>query len=367
MAEQQVLFEEIPSESGKKIGRATLNAPRSLNSLSLEMINTLHDKLMDWEEDHSIACVWLEGAGDRAFCAGGDVVEMYNSMQPPGERNPFTEKYFAAEYRLDYLIHVYEKPLICWGNGVAMGGGMGLLQGASRRVVTEHSKLAMPEITIGLYPDVGGSWFLNRTPGYTGLFVGLTGVHLNAADALFMNLADVYIHAERREQVLEALAQLSLTGRERTDEILIHRLLREESPKERPKSEVREHLDLINSVCDHPTLMEIAEDLQRHSDHDKWFHRAVSNFQRGCPITACLVQEQLVEGKYMSLADIFRMEWIISCQCAMHPDFREGVRALLVDKDNQPKWSHRHVDEVSGDLITEFFTSPVDDHPLADL
>src|SRR5690606_37270409 len=119
--------------------------------------------------------------------------------------------YFAAEYRLDHLLHVYEKPVICWGHGVVMGGGMGLMQGASQRVVTEKSKLAMPEITIGLYPDVGGSWFLNRAPGKTGLFAGLTGVHLNAADALFMGLADVFIHADRREAVLDSLTLLSLS------------------------------------------------------------------------------------------------------------------------------------------------------------
>lgn len=365
--EDQVLFEEIPCESGKKIGRITLNAPRSLNSLALSMIQRTYEQLLDWEEDESIACIWLEGAGEKAFCAGGDIVEMYNSMTPLGERNPFTEEYFASEYRLDYLIHVYEKPVIVWGHGVVMGGGMGLMQGADHRIVTEKSKLAMPEITIGLYADVGASWFLNRTPGKTGLFAGLTGVHLNAGDALFMGLADVYIHAGRKEEVIEGLKGLSLTAHEHTDHVLIHRLLREEAPDEKPESPIHQHLDDINDVCDRATLEDVVEAMEHHKNDSDFMHRAVSNVERGCAQTAWLVWEELEHAKYYSLAECFRMEWCISTQCAMHADFREGVRALLVDKDGQPKFRFRHVYEVPEGYIENFFVSPAPDNPLDDL
>lgn len=363
----QMIFEEHPSESGKKVAVARLNAPRSLNSLSLDMINALYDKLIDWEHDDDIACIWLEGEGDKAFCAGGDVVQMFRSMQPLGERNLFTEDYFAAEYRLDYLIHVYEKPVICWGHGVVMGGGMGLMQGASQRVVTEKSRLGMPEITIGLYPDVGGSWFLNRTPGHSGLFAGLTGVNLTPGDALFMGLADVFIHAERKPAVFKTLCALSLTGNEDADAVMIHRLLREESPDEQPASPVREHLDLINRICDHATLEEVVEALEQAHHHDEWMRGAVSKFERGCAQTAWLVWRQLEQARYLSLAEIFRMEWCLSVQCAMHADFREGVRALLIDKDGAPDFRYKKVADVPESYIEAFFESPASANPLADL
>lgn len=362
-----VLFEERPSESGKKIGIARLNAPRSLNSLSRTMIGLLYEKLIDWEHDDAIACVWLEGEGERAFCAGGDIVEMYRSMTPVGERNPFIEDYFAAEYRLDHLLHVYEKPVICWGHGVVMGGGMGLMQGASQRVVTEKSKLAMPEITIGLYPDVGGSWFLNRTPGKTGLFAGLTGVQLNAADALFMGLADVFIHADQRDAVLNSLSLLSLSGDETLDTALVHRCLREAASPSLPASKVREHLDQINQACDQATLPEVAEAFRRLKDEDEWLHRAASTFERGCAQTAWLVWEQLHRAKHLSIAEVFRLEWCMSVQCAMHPDFREGVRALLIEKDGSPQFRYAHVNEVPREYVEGFFDSPAPTHPLADL
>ena len=362
-----VIFEELPCESGQRIGVARLNAPRSLNALSLDMITALFDQLLRWADDEQIACVWLEGEGERAFCAGGDIVQMYNSMTPVGERNPYIEDYFAAEYRLDYLIHVYQKPLICWGHGVVMGGGMGLMQGASQRVVTEKSKLAMPEITIGLYPDVGGSFFLNRAPGKTGLFAGLTGIHLNAGDALFMGLADVFIHAERKSEVLSGLQDMALSGQPATDHALVHRLLREMSPNETPVSPVREHLDSINQACDAATLPEVAEALLRLKEQDDWLHRAASTFERGCAQTAWLVWEQLRRARHLSLADVFRLEWCMSVQCAMHADFREGVRALLIEKDGAPQFRYHTTLDVPSTYIEGFFVQPAPNHPLADL
>jgi len=362
-----ILFETQPVESGKLLAIARLNSPRSLNSLSLDMIQRLHNQLCAWEDDADVACVWLEGEGEKAFCAGGDIVQMYRSMTPVGARNAFTEKYFAEEYRLDYLIHVFEKPVVCWGSGIVMGGGMGLMQGASHRIVTETSRLAMPEISIGLFPDVGGSWFLNRTPGKTGLFAGLTGMHLNAADALFMGLADACVHADRKQELLDALLQLSLTGQEEADDVLIHRMLREMTPARKPASPVRDHLDLINDVCDRATLPEVVEALEQVKGTDDWMRKAVSGFERGCAQTAWLVWEQLRHARHLSLADVFRMEWCLSTQCAMHADLREGVRALLIDKDNKPAFAFSHVSDVPHTYIDEFFQSPADHHPLADL
>src|SRR5690606_15192614 len=189
------------------IGIATLNVPRALNALSLEMIDLLKMQLDDWQQDARIAAVWLDAEGDKAFCAGGDVVRLYQSMvdTPTGERNHYAEAFFGREYQLDYLLHTYGKPVICWGHGIVMGGGLGLMSGCSHRVVTEKSRIAMPEITIGLHPDVGGSWFLSRMPGRTGLFLGLTGANINAADALYIGLADRAIGSGLKAQVFDAL------------------------------------------------------------------------------------------------------------------------------------------------------------------
>lgn len=363
-----VLFEERATASGHRIGIARLNSPRSLNSLSRTMISLLEDKLTEWEQDDGIVCVWLEGEGERAFCAGGDIVEMYRSMTPLGEANPFIEDYFASEYRLDYLLHVYEKPLICWAHGVVMGGGMGLMQGASQRVVTEKSRLAMPEITIGLYPDVGGSWFLNRTPGKTGLFAGLTGVHLNAGDALFMGLADVCIPSDQHDAVLASLAAATFDGDETQDAAVVHRCLRAAAAAApAPASPVRERFDEINQACDHATLPEVAAALLALKGDDEWFQRAASTFERGCAQTAWLVWEQLQRARYLSLAEVFRMEWCMSVQCAMHADFREGVRALLIEKDGNPAFRYTSIEDVPRAYIEGFFANPLPHHPLADL
>ncbi len=180
-----VLFEEIPTADGYVIARATLNAAKSINSLTLEIIRQLDAQLRAWADHPQVVCVFLDGAGEKGFCAGGDVRKLYDSARECGasKRNEYAETFFGEEYVLDHRIHTYPKPLIAWGNGVVMGGGVGLLAGASHRVVTETTRFAMPEITIGLFPDVGGSYFLNRMPGRSGLFLGLTGAHCNASDA----------------------------------------------------------------------------------------------------------------------------------------------------------------------------------------
>src|SRR5690625_3226254 len=190
MTELAVIFDELPTPDGGRIGIARLNSPKSLNALSLEMARQLDAKLQAWAVDSSVVAVWLEGVGDRAFCAGGDVVALYRSIVEEEERRTaagetrFDETYFTIEYQLDYRIHTYPKPILVWGNGIVMGGGMGLMVGASRRLVTETTLLAMPEVTIGLYPDIGASWFLNKMPLGIGAYLGLTGAQLNARDAL---------------------------------------------------------------------------------------------------------------------------------------------------------------------------------------
>lgn len=375
-----VLFEEKQAANGKRIGVATLNVPKALNALSLEMVVLLTEKLTIWQEDNTIACVLLQGAGDKAFCAGGDIRKLYQSiLENPQGPNAYAEEFFSTEYRLDYAIHRYSKPLICWGHGIVMGGGLGLMSGAGYRVVTETTHIAMPEIGIGLYPDVGASWFLARMPGHTGLFAGLTGCKINAADALFVGLADRFIGSDKKTTLDEALLaadwQSSSDSRHKdANHKIVSALLKELETQSSAgqaiaESKLRHYYDQINELCDFDDLAAISNAIARYNSNsnDKWFISAQKKLQAGCPVTAYLVQEQIKRAKYLSLAEVFQMEFIMSMQCCFHPDFAEGVRALLIDKDNQAQWRHESIASVPFAYVEAHFESQWPEHPLADL
>ncbi len=368
-----VLFREHPTSSGQAIGIATLNAPKSLNALSLEMIDLLSQQLAAWETDSRIVAVWLEGAGEKAFCAGGDIVKLYQSMvDHPQGPNPYAQAFFSREYRLDYSIHRYSKPILCWGHGIVMGGGLGLMAGASHRIVTEASRIAMPEISIGLFPDVGGSWFLNRMPEGCGLYLGLTGSSINATDALFVGLGDYFVPFAQKDELLSRLSAANWTTDSNRNQDLATEVLRTLTEQHRdklPEAQVEPHLPLIQRVTAASTLNETVAAILAADTSDAWISKGVNNLRRGCPVTAHLVWEQLQRGKNWSLGQVFRQELVMVVQCAHHPDFREGVRALLIDKDNQPRWTFSSVEEVPAEYVQEFFTSPwaLHEHPLLDL
>ena len=288
-------FEELTGTDGARIGIASLDAEKSLNALSLPMINALSDKLNAWAKDPQIVCVLLRGNGAKAFCAGGEVRSLVEACRAhPGEVPPLAAQFFAAEYRLDYSLHTYPKPLICWGHGYVLGGGMGLLQGASTRIVTPSSRLAMPEITIGLYPDVGASWFLARLPGKLGLFLGLTGAHMNGRDAIDLDLADRFLLDEQQPELIEGLLQLN--WQEQTDMQLnsLLKALQQEAVAQMPEAQWlprRQQIDELLDVSD-VTCAWKAISLQRDS-HDPLIARAAKTMSEGSPLTAHLVWEQI--------------------------------------------------------------------------
>ena len=369
VTEPQVLFETLPAGNGKQIGIATLNAEKSLNSLSLAMVDLLRPQLAEWEADDRIACVVLQGRGDKAFCAGGDVVQLYKSAC---EGNDYAATFFEREYRLDYQIHVYRKPLIVWATGIVMGGGLGLMSGASHRVVTESSRIAMPEITIGLYPDVGGTWFLNRAPGKTGLFVALTGVSVNAADALFTGLADRFITHAQRAAVLDALAAVSWSAQPEQRFGQVSHVLREferESANALPASPVREHFDAIRALCDGDDINEIVANILAYDGDDAWLGKAAKTLAKGCPATVHLIDQQFRRGRHLSLKEVFQLELIMSTNCMRFANFREGVRALLIDKDGQPKFEPATLGGITPEFVEAHFQPPWGEakHPLADI
>ena len=223
-----VKIEERDCPGGMKLGVITLDAPKSLHALTLEMIRAIDGALVRWADDAAVACVVLQSSTDKAFCAGGDVRSLRTAVaeQAGVVPNPQALAFFAEEYRLDHRIHTYAKPLLVWGGGIVMGGGLGLMAGASHRVVTESTRIAMPEITIGLFPDVGGSWFLGRMPGRSGLFLGLTGAPMNAADALYTGLGDYFLRQEERAMVLDALALAQWQASAQANSEQLDRLLR---------------------------------------------------------------------------------------------------------------------------------------------
>ncbi len=365
MSEQPVLFEQLPSAGGA-IGIATLNAEKSLNSLTLDMVDLLRDQLAAWEQDPNVGCVVIRGQGERAFCAGGDVVRLHQSAT---DNDGHAAIFFEREYRLDYQIHTYNKPIIVWGNGIVMGGGLGVMGGASHRIVTETTRMAMPEITIGLFPDVGGTWLLNHAPGRTGLFLALTGTSINAADALFAGLADRFISQDRYDAVLESLRQVDWSTSDAYREInSLLRKLEAESRNSLPASPLREHFDLVQELTDGDTLDDVVARITGYQGDDKWLQRAAQTLAAGCPTSIRLIDEQLGRGRQLSLREVFQMELTLACNCVRYPNFAEGVRALLIDKDKSPRFEPATLAEVTDELVEAHFIPPWSGpHPLADL
>ncbi len=385
-----VIFQEVDCDNGKKIGLITLNSPKSLNALSSDMVALLYPKLVTWQQQPDIAAVFLQGQGEKAFCAGGDIVHLYGAMKKSAmtsnastestvdELNdsskfaPEIEDYFTQEYQLDFLIHTFNKPFIVWGSGIVMGGGLGMLVGASHRVVTESSRIAMPEISIGLFPDVGASYFLNKMPSGCGLFLALTGASINAADAKYCQLADYFVEQQHKDNLLGQLKMINWgetipLNHDKTSQLLQE--FEQSSANKLPASPLREHQPLISTLLDKEELSEILAAILSVDTEDKWLTRAQKSLEKGSALSAQLAFSQLNKGKGMSLADCFRMELDLAVKCGYFGEFLEGVRALLIDKDNSPKWHYSSVEAIDTKVLNWFFESSWSKaaHPLAKL
>jgi len=371
--DDSVLFETLDCNDSRKIGICTLNRPNTLNGLSLDMTRRLDATLKAWASDEQIVAIILKGAGEKAFCAGGDLHQLYEEMKAhrgkPARENAYACSFFAEEYALDYLIHTYPKPIICWGDGIVMGGGMGLMAGASHRVVTENSKLAMPEISIGLFPDVGGSWLLAKAPGRTGVFLGLTGAHLGASDGIFAGMADHAVSRESFAQITQTLQAQPWSG-DYEDFQVVSDVLDGFALKNLTMGPLRANFDLIQQACSGFELERIATKVGSLAQHDDpWLARAGKTFLAGCPSSARLSWILWRCARQLSLADVFRMEWGVAIECAASGSFQEGIRAVLVHKDRSPKWEPQTLAQTAGQWSAPYFSVGLDDHdhPLADL
>jgi enoyl-CoA hydratase/carnithine racemase len=357
--------------AGGRLGRLTLNSPKTLNSLTLEMVDLLQGALDAWRDDPEVAAIVIDGAGDRAFCAGGDVQALHASaVGTPGGPCEYAETFFAREYRMNYTLHTYPKPILCWGAGIVMGGGKGILAGCSQRVVCENTRMAMPEITIALFPDVGGSWFLNHMPGRSGRFLALTAAAINASDALFCGLADRFIAAASKDDVIDGLRALAWDHDTAANHQRLHHLLRDFSDAttvEAPAPQVLPHLQTINGLCDGDDIHDIIDRISAIDTQDRWLAKARDGLLHGSKLAALWIDRQLRETRHASLREVFRSELQLGTNIVRHPEFAEGVRALLIDKDRNPAWAYARSRDVPPEVLDGFFTAPWPENPLADL
>lgn len=354
------------------VGLVTLDRPAALNALNLDMVRDLTKALTGWREDPAVEAVAVRGSNKHgvfgAFCAGGDIRFFHTA----GIANdPDLESFFTEEYRLNHLIFNYPKPYIAFMDGIVMGGGMGISQGASLRIITERTKIAMPETNIGLFPDVGGGYFLPKCPGFSGEYLGLTGKMLVGSEALAVDLADFAINSDNLADYWDSLTNnemMSVDQRiSRLHSVIDNAKLPEASDWLSPE---------IDETFDFDTPAEIMQALKESGTH--WATETLAILQKRSPLMLHVSLRQIRQGRHMSLADELRLERTLVQHCfythhlgrtGVESETVEGIRALAVDKDHSPMWNPSRIEEVTPAMVDPFFESPwgPDNHPLKDL
>jgi len=334
-----------------RIGHLTLNRPAGLNALTLPMVRLLHRQLQAWADDPQIVAVVLRGAGEKAFCAGGDIRALYDSHR---NGDSLHRQFFEEEYALDQYIHAYAKPILALLDGYVLGGGMGLVQGASLRVITERTKMGMPETAIGFFPDVGASYFLSRLPGELGLYLGVTGVQIRAADALYAQLADCCIASEQLAELDRCLDSMSWNVRPQE---ALRTLLATLACNTLPGAGLKALQPAIATHFAQADLPAIRASLRAETrpEYRDWAEETLRLLDSRSPIAMAVTLEQLRRGRSLSLAECFGLEQTLASQWFASGDIIEGVRALLVDKDKAPRWNPPSIDAVSAERVNAFF------------
>jgi len=349
-----------------RIGCITLNRPKALNALSLDMVRQITSALLAWVHNEQVLAVAVRGTNKEgpfgAFCAGGDI-RYFHQAAKAGD--PSLEDFFTEEYRLNHLIHTYPKPYIALMDGIVMGGGMGISQGASVRVVTERSKMAMPETHIGLFPDVGGGYFLSRCAGRLGEYLGLTGHLLQGEDAVHAGLADGLVTSGKLEHLWQTLIDTPFENGEAVERWVRTRF-------DRLEKAGLAHRPEIDAVFGLGSVGDILQKLESASD--EWSVQTAKTLRHRSPLMLHVVLEQIRRARSMSLADDLRMERDLVRHCfALRPvadsETVEGIRALAVDKDHSPQWKPGRSEDVDAAEVAAFFVSPwqAHAHPLREL
>lgn len=362
---------DVIAERRGSAGLLTLNRPKALNALSLQMVRDLTAALVAWRDDPDVKLVAIRGTNKKGqpgspealfggFCAGGDI-RFFHQAALAGDA--VLEDFFTDEYSLNHLIQTYPKPFIAFMDGIVMGGGMGLSQGAAVRIVTEHTKMAMPETNIGLFPDVGGGYFLSRCPGHAGEYLALTGEVIGAEEAIGYGLADIKRDAAQLPAIWESLASQNFVSAEAANAWIA---------KELPAAAARGKADTahIDSFFSLLRVKHIVDALEKAKD-DTWAAKVAGILRKRSPLMLHVTLEQIRRARGMNLADDLRMERDMVYQCFHHrpgvaSETVEGIRALAVDKDYSPKWNPERIEDVKPGMADAFFVSPwaAAEHPL---
>lgn len=341
----------VQSEVRNHIGHLTLNRPSGLNALTLDMVRSLQSQLDAWAADPQVHAVVLRGNGEKGFCAGGDIRSLYESFK---NGDTVHEAFFVEEYALDLCIHHYRKPVLALMDGFTLGGGMGLAQGADLRVVTERSRLAMPETGIGYFPDVGGSYFLPRIPGELGIYLGVSGVQIQAADALYCGLADWYLESSKLATLNERLDTLTWSKHPLKDLQGLLAKLGVQQLANPPLAALRPAIDHFFALPDLPSIIEQLQQVTVANSHE-WALKTAELLQGRSPLAMAVTLEMLRRGRHLGLEACFAMELHLDRQWFEHGDLIEGVRALLIDKDKQPKWNPATLQDLKPARVDQFF------------
>ncbi|MEQ1535703.1 MAG: enoyl-CoA hydratase/isomerase family protein [Burkholderiaceae bacterium] len=370
---KQLQIPEIRTEVKGLTGFISLNRPKALNALSLPMIRALMGQLLAWKDDAIVKQVAIRGMSKPTaegvevpfgnFSAGGDIRFFHQAIQTG---NPELEDFFTEEYALNHLIANYPKPYIAFMDGLVFGGGMGISQGASHRIVTERTKMAMPETGIGLFPDVGGGYFLSRCPGFVGEYLALTGVQIGADEALAYGLADLKVSADALATLWESLESKFIA------EIAINNI----ATKAINTPATVENITKIDTYFSLSTVSQIITALEASTE--AWQQQTAATLRTRSPLMLHVVLEQIRRGRQLNLAQNLQMErgMVRHCFYTAHlgrfgnaSETVEGIRALAVDKDHTPRWNPAHISEVTNDMVAPFFINPWPDyaHPLAHL
>jgi enoyl-CoA hydratase len=337
---------DVLTETRGGLGIITLNRPKALNALSLGMIEAIEAALADWAGDVRIGAVLIRGEGGKAFCAGGDVRAIAtNDGSPETER--LKRLFFAAEYRLNYRIHTYPKPFVALIDGITMGGGCGLSLHGSHVVATERTALAMPETVLGLFPDVGATWFLNQLPGEMGVYLGLSGVRLRANDLVALGMATHFVPSAAAPALIEDLAAASPL-----DEASIAAVLARHAgdPGAAAVAVRQGEVDQLFAGATVEAIMAALADAG-----PDWAGEALQTMRRASPTSLKLTLRQLRGGRTLDLAQMFRIEYRLAVRCTAGHDFPEGVRAILIDKDNAPHWQPAHLEDLDVAAVEAYF------------
>jgi enoyl-CoA hydratase len=325
-------------------GKITLNRPRAINALSTTMVDEMHTALERWAQDAQVHFVLVDGAGDRGFCAGGDIRAMYNAIV--ANQRELAMDFFRNEYQLNYYISRYPKPYVVLMDGIVMGGGIGIASHGSHRVVTERSLLAMPETAIGFIPDVGGTHLLGAAPGEAGTYMGLTGSRIGAADAILCGLADTMVHAE-------SLSRLALDLEACPDTTAMEQCL-ESYAAQPPSGMTQVRRAWIDECFAASTVEEIMADLLGHPDTEA--HACAEELMRMSPTSLKLTLKAVRDARVAGdLAVSLKQEFRLAQACGRGHDMMEGIRAAIVDKDRNPKWSPAKLEQVTPDIVEAYF------------